>query len=222
MNSPDSESSSHDLAAMLRHGTSVAHRQTESARFFKALLGNQVGRDVYAQLLLRLHPVYRAIENAFEQHRHDPRIAPLHRPELHRSRALEQDLRFFLDPDATPQTPSRAAARYAGRITQVAAEDPALLIAHAYTRYLGDLSGGQVVARRLRSAFDLDSNRGLAFYEFPAVTDADAYKQEYRRTLSALPFDQPTKQRIVDEANLAFRLNREIAEELSEEFLVPA
>jgi len=215
-------SSPSDLAAMLRQGTHAAHRDTESARFFKALLGNQVGRDVYAQLLMRLHPVYRAIENGFERHRHHPQLSSLYRPELHRRHALEQDLRFFEAGRRAPAVTSRAAARYAGRIDLLADEDPILLAAHAYTRYLGDLSGGQVVARRLRLAFGLDSDQGLAFYDFPDVSDVDSYKQDYRRTLSALPVDETTKGRIVDEANLAFRLNREIAEELWEEFLVPA
>ncbi len=211
-----------DLASMLREGTAAAHRHTEGARFFKALLTNQVGRDIYAQLLLRLHPVYRTIEECMEVHRDHPSLAPLYRPELHRSAALSADLRFFLGNTIHGEAPSRAAARYVSRIRKVSDDEPLLLIAHAYTRYLGDLSGGQVVARRLRVAFGLDSDNGLAFYQFPAIPDADAYKREYRRILSGLAFDDGEKARIVEEANLAFHLNREVAEELWQDYLADA
>lgn len=41
-----------------------------------------------------------------------------------------------------------------------------LLLAHAYVRYLGDLSGGQIIGGRIRRAYKLQSEKGTAFYSF--------------------------------------------------------
>lgn len=40
------------------------------------------------------------------------------------------------------------------------------LLAHAYVRYLGDLSGGQVIGARIKKAYGLEGQDGTAFYRF--------------------------------------------------------
>lgn len=42
-----------------------------------------------------------------------------------------------------------------------------LLLSHAYVRYLGDLSGGQYIRRRVAKAYELpDTGEGVRFYIF--------------------------------------------------------
>jgi hypothetical protein len=43
-----------------------------------------------------------------------------------------------------------------------------LLLAHAYVRYLGDLSGGQIIGGRIKRAYGLKGKEGIAFYDFSA------------------------------------------------------
>jgi heme oxygenase len=52
------------------------------------------------------------------------------------------------------------------------AVDPSPLLAHAYVRYLGDLSGGQVIRRRVAKAYGLeaDGGSGLRFYDFKELS----------------------------------------------------
>lgn len=106
---------------------------------------------------------------------------------------------------------------YVDRIWEVAKNDPVLLIAHAYTRYMGDLSGGQALKGIVRSALDLPDNQGTALYEFaqiPTIEAKRAFKETYRHALDALEVDEETIQRIVSEANYAFTLNRNVVDEL--------
>ncbi|MBD1821095.1 biliverdin-producing heme oxygenase [Cyanobacteria bacterium FACHB-DQ100] len=52
--------------------------------------------------------------------------------------------------------------------------NPVLLIAHAYTCYLGDLSGGQALKRIVRSALKLQTVQSTEFYEFEQLPTVEA------------------------------------------------
>jgi hypothetical protein len=59
-----------------------------------------------------------------------------------------------------------------------------LKVAHAYTRYLGDLSGGQVLARVARKTYGLEKGgAGTQFYEFDNIENKNGYKKGYRARL---------------------------------------
>jgi heme oxygenase (biliverdin-producing, ferredoxin) len=106
-------------------------------------------------------------------------------------------------------------SRYLGRIRTVAYDRPELLVGHLYTRYLGDLSGGQILGRIAARALGVDTTgKGVAFYRFDRITDMTAFKALYRERLDALPIDEKTADAIVAEALLAFRLNLLLFEEL--------
>jgi heme oxygenase len=100
------------------------------------------------------------------------------------------------------------------RIRQVAKEAPELLVGHHYTRYIGDLSGGQILKNIAQKAMNLGEHDGLRFYEFDSIPDEKGFKANYRATLDALPIDQATADRIVEEANQAFHCNMTMFQEL--------
>ncbi|MFN9259340.1 heme oxygenase (biliverdin-producing), partial [Microcystis sp.] len=99
------------------------------------------------------------------------------------------------------------------RIREIATTEPELLVAHSYTRYLGDLSGGQILKKIAEKAMNLETG-GTAFYDFKDITDEKAYKNHYRQTLDELPVDQAMADRIVTEANAAFGMNMKMFQEL--------
>ncbi len=103
--------------------------------------------------------------------------------------------------------PSAAGQAYAGRITAVGEREPVLLAAHLYTRYLGDLSGGRILGRIAANSLGL-REEGLAFYRFPDIADAGAFKMAYRERLDRFAELPESKLgEIIAEANLAFALN---------------
>jgi heme oxygenase len=80
-------------------------------------------------------------------------------------------------------------------------------VAHAYTRYLGDLSGGQLLKKIAQRAMNLSSGDGLAFYEFNSISDEQEFKQNYKRAMDSLPLTTDLAEQIVAEANLSFTMN---------------
>uniref|UniRef100_A0A8B9KHM1 heme oxygenase (biliverdin-producing) n=1 Tax=Astyanax mexicanus TaxID=7994 RepID=A0A8B9KHM1_ASTMX len=154
-----------------------------------------------------------------EWNKDHPSFAPLYFPnELHRHEALAQDLEYFYGEDWQNQIScSSAAQHYVDRIHEVGQTDPVLLVAHAYTRYMGDLSGGQVLKKVAQRALRLPpTGEGVKFYEFDSIHSAKAFKQLYRSRMNELELDAQTKEKLVQEAVLAFQFNMEVFDELEE------
>ncbi len=161
-----------------------------------------------------LYFTYSAMEDEMERNKEHPDFAALYFPhELHRRDALVQDLQYFYGEDWQDQISlSPATQRYVERIQQIGRDQPALLVAHAYTRYMGDLSGGQVLRKLAQRAMKLPSTgEGLNFYQFDGIHNAKSFKQLYRSRMNELELDSHTKQKIVEEAVLAFQFNMEVS-----------
>ncbi|MCC7362518.1 MAG: biliverdin-producing heme oxygenase [Anaerolineales bacterium] len=204
------------LSLRLREGTKDSHRLAETTPFIRAFFAGRLTQPVYANFLAQLRHVYAALEAHFERHRAHPIVGALYLPELHRTAALDADLAHF-DPsgELAAQAPHPATARYVERLAEAAGQRPDLLVAHHYTRYLGDLSGGQALRRIVIKMFpSAAGGAGLAFYDFPAISNHSAFKDAYRDRLDALPVDEPIGAALVAEANRAFDLNRAVFAEM--------
>ncbi|HEY9620940.1 MAG TPA: heme oxygenase (biliverdin-producing) [Crinalium sp.] len=212
---------SHNLALRLREGTKHSHTAAENTAYMKCFLKGIVEREPFRKLLANLYLVYSALEEEFQQHLDHPVVKAIYFPELNRKANLEKDLEFYFGETWRDQiVPLEAGKVYVNRIREVANTDPALLVAHAYTRYMGDLSGGQSLKGIIRSALSLPADVGTDFYAFDQIPTPEArraFKEKYRETLDSLPVDDDTIQRIVDEANYAFALNRDVVHELEDD-----
>ena len=109
---------------------------------------------------------------------------------------------------------SPAAKVYVARVQEVAATKPYLLVAHQYTRYLGDLFGGQMMGGMASRSLDLANGDGTAFYTFDDIPSAKDFITEWYNSLNGLELTDEQKQEIVDEANRVFDLNIGILQEL--------
>ena len=205
------------LASQLREGTKKAHTMAENTGFLSCFLKGVVDKASYRTLVADLYFVYDAMEQEIGKLRaagHQV-VGPVGFPELNRRESLEQDLAFYFGEgwrNSVKATP--AAQEYVARIHQIAQESPELLVGHHYTRYIGDLSGGQILKAIAQKAMNLGEHDGLRFYAFDAIPDEQGFKANYRATLDALPIDQATADRIVTEANHAFHLNMTMFQEL--------
>lgn len=207
------------LSERLREGTRDMHASAERSGAMRRLLRGELSRPHYALLLRQLAVIYARLEPALAHHAVQPRLAAIHDPRLARSAALAADLAWLaadMPADAGDALPEARA--YGERIATLADEAPELLVAHAYVRYLGDLSGGQVLQRLVAAQYGFDAGCGTAFYRFEAP-GAAALAAAFRTGLDAVPADETLAARIVQEARDAFARHERLFEALAQ---VPA
>lgn len=206
---------SSNLAAKLREGTKKAHTMAENVGFVRCFLRGVVEKNSYRKLVANFYFVYSAMEEELEHHKDHPAVGKIHFPELYRKQSLEQDLIYYYGSNWREQvSPSAAGQSYVDRIREVSASQPELLVGHSYTRYMGDLSGGQVLKEIAQRAMNLLDGEGTAFYEFATISDEKAFKGIYRQSLDELEVDVAIADQIVQEANHTFGLNMEMFKEL--------
>lgn len=206
---------SSNLAKKLREGTKKAHTMAENTGFIACFLKGVVEKNSYRKLVSNLYFVYTAMEEELERHHDHPILSKIYFPELNRKSALEQDLFFYYGANWREQVaPSAAAEAYVQRIREISNTAPELMVAHSYTRYLGDLSGGQILKGIAQRGMNLADGEGTAFYEFKTISDEKQFKATYRQAMDDLPVDEATADRIVAEANDAFGLNMKMFKEL--------
>ncbi|NEP17006.1 MAG: heme oxygenase (biliverdin-producing) [Leptolyngbya sp. SIO4C1] len=206
---------SSNLANKLREGTKKAHTMAENVGFVRCFLRGVVEKKSYRKLVANFYYVYTVMEEELERHQHHPVVSAVYFPELHRKETLEEDLAYYYGPNWRSQISiTKAGQKYVDRIREISDTAPELLVGHSYTRYLGDLSGGQILKNIAQRAMNLSGSDGAAFYEFPTIPDEKAFKDRYRSSLDAAPVDEAMADRIVEEANDAFGINMEMFQEL--------
>ena len=204
-----------NLSTELREGTKKAHTMAENMGFVRCFLRGVVEKNSYRKLVANFYYAYAAMEEELERHQDHPVVSTIYFPELHRKASLEADLAYYYGPnwrDQISTTPGGQA--YVDRIRAVGQTQPELLVSHSYTRYIGDLSGGQILKGIAQRAMNLNDGEGTAFYEFPDIADEKAFKVKYRESMDAAPVDETLIAAIVEEANDAFGMNMEMFKEL--------
>jgi heme oxygenase len=202
------------LAARLREATWPSHRLAERTGFMVALLAGRLDRAAYALLLRNLEPLYVALESGLERHSGDPVIAAFRRPSIYRAPALRADLAMIAGPAWSTLPLMPAARAYVERLGELTAAWPAGLLAHAYVRYMGDLSGGQLVGAVVRRKYTADVAAASAFFDYGAGFDADATRQSLREGFDAAPLAAADATAVIGEAVEAFGRHARLFDEL--------
>ena len=204
-----------DFSKQLKEGTKKSHTMAENTSFVASFLRGVVDESKYRQLIANFYFIYHALESEVELNKDNPFVGPMRLNGLPRHDALVEDCKYFYGDNWKDLIrPTEQTQRYISRIHEVAKESPELLIAHHYTRYMGDLSGGQILKGIAQKALNLKED-GLAFYEFPEIWDKKGFKESYRRVLDTMiPATQKDVDSIIVEANYAFRLNMYMFEEI--------
>ena len=209
------------LSVALREATAEAHERAEGSAFVSDLLGGVHPLAAYTALVVQNHAIYSVLESVTPRWRGDDVAGPFVLDALLRVPSLERDLTALLGPSWRAQLPELvqpATVAYAAHLRDVAGSWAAGFVAHHYVRYLGDLSGGQVVGRRVGELFGPAGAAATSFYAFEAIPKIKPFRDGYRARLDALPIGADERARMLAEAVVAFDLNRAVFVELSASF----
>ncbi|MBV6701186.1 heme oxygenase (biliverdin-producing) [Kitasatospora aureofaciens] len=214
------------FSTVLRTASSEEHAAAEHSSFMSHLLDGRLGIEAYADLTGQLWYVYRALEARAEQLAEHPLAGPFIDRALLRTAAIEADLAHLRGPDwRDGLAPLPATAAYVARVEALAAEWPGGYLAHHYTRYLGDLSGGQIIRGVAERTWGFErKGDGVRFYVFEEVGNPAAFKRAYREKLDAagLAMDEMERRRVVEECKRAFVLNGAVFRDLDARYPLSA
>ncbi|MDO4098798.1 heme oxygenase (biliverdin-producing) [Clavibacter michiganensis] len=203
------------LTEALRDRARPRAEAQDADEFMTALVTGRGCRDDYVALVAQHYFIYRAIEQATERMAADPVAARFISPRLTRLPAIEADLDYLVGHDWREVVrPLASTAAYVERIEQVGSVWVGGFIAHHYTRYLGDLSGGRLLRSLLQRQFGFDTN-GVGLYLFAEIAEPRRFCSTYREALDQAPWDDDERARVVAEVENAYRLTTDVFAELA-------
>jgi heme oxygenase len=131
----------------LRDLTKEAHSDAERSAFVKILFSGNINPKLYATYLKNQHPMYEVLEVCAMP------LQLLHGlPDVRRAPAILEDFIELWGRD-NPEKPKMCPTvdRYIKYILSIK-DDPKRIMAHIYVRHMGDLAGGQMIAKRVPGA----------------------------------------------------------------------
>ncbi|XP_068448084.1 heme oxygenase-like [Clinocottus analis] len=205
-----------DLSEQIKAVTKESHTRAENTELMLSFQRGQVTMQQHKLLLCSLYEVYKVLEEEMDRNSQHPSVAPIYFPaELARLDTLKNDLEYFYGPAWRQEVVVPAATkRYCNRLRQIGKENPEYLVAHAYTRYLGDLSGGQVLGRIAQKSMGLSGGEGLSFFAFPGVSSPNRFKQLYRSRMNSVELTAAQRAGVLEEAVRAFEFNIQVFDDL--------
>jgi heme oxygenase (biliverdin-producing, ferredoxin) len=204
---------SRGVAAALRTATMNEHRAAEERPFIVSLMGGDLSLADYVRYLAQFAWVYEALES----HDAQPGESALFDPALARLSAIEHDLIALGIPNRRTEHPALpATTAYVAHLASIPAHDSVRWVAHHYTRYLGDLSGGQAIARLVARHYGATPEQ-LSFFDFASIDNLVAYKRAYRDSLDALQLTQKQREMLIGEVRRAYELNSAVFDDLAAE-----
>lgn len=158
------------------------------------------------------------MEEEGDKHQSHPKLKPLYFPvQLRRLPEIIKDLEFHYGSDWKDQIrPLEAMEHYVARLVQLREEDPMLLAAHQYLRYMGDLAGGQILKKIYSKTYNLSNSDGIHFHEFQNISDQDEFKKLYRSRLDSLHLGREDADRMVDETLKGYDFHIQLFAQLAE------
>lgn len=152
-------------AAALRLATLSEHRAAEDREFIARLMAGELSLGEYTRYLAQFGWVYAALEARVP----GPDDPALFDPALARSTSIQHDLLHLGVADwRSEHPPLPATEAYIAHLASIPANDTVRWVAHHYTRYLGDLSGGQAIARIVARHYGATAEQ-LSFYDFAGI-----------------------------------------------------
>lgn len=128
----------------LKELTAEKHKSAERQEFVKVMFSGNIHPDFYATFLANQHPMYEFLEIHAMFHR----LVAGMPEEVRRAPAILEDLQELWNKEEKPKL-LPVVDEYLKHITILSTTNPQKLMAHIYVRHMGDLAGGQMIAKRV-------------------------------------------------------------------------
>lgn len=197
----------------IREKTSLLHSAAENTGYIKKLVDGTASVEGYAEYILNLERMYRAIEMALDKNENNEIVKPFVTRELYRSELMRKDLKFLLGDKVDSIKLLASTEAYVAKIEELSEKNPELVVAYAYTRFLADLFGGRTFLSLLSTSYKI-SGEGLNYYNFPEITDLRGYVMKYHNMLAGINLPEEKKIDFINEVNNAYIYNLAISNEL--------
>jgi len=127
----------------LKQLTSEQHRNAERQSFVKEMFSGKISNLRYATFLFNQHPQYNLLET----------LAMVHglfdgMPELRRAPRIHEDYQHLMKGTEELPVLLPVVKEYMDYLMSIS-EDADKLMAHVYVRHMGDLFGGQILAKKV-------------------------------------------------------------------------
>jgi heme oxygenase len=195
--------------AQIKLRSDSAHRQAEEAPFIAALMGGELSTSAYLDYLKALAPIYLRMEELFTARGAEEPLSYFDHRALDRSQMIAADISYLEDAlgDTKNLTTLPSVRKYLDSLHDEITTTR--LTAHHYIRYLGDLSGGQAIARLVARHYQIPAE-ALNFYNFEDIGDVVFYKKRYRDFLNLIALNEEQQEEFLSEVELLYALNREL------------
>ena len=202
---------SRTFCTAIKERTAAAHERAESHVFIRALLSGQLNVRALVLMMESLVPVYDEPRPACARRRPTPpwRCSTIGgwTGQTH----LRDDLRGLGRRE--PVAVGSASSAYAVAIRE-SAQSPQRLLAHHYTRYLGDLAGGQAIARLVQRHYEVPADL-LSYYDFRELGDLAHYRKQYKAILDLVPWSPTQQAEFITECQVGFEASRRVFADLA-------
>lgn len=184
---------------------------------FDRLFDDSLSVAQYAHWHSQQYFIYDALESISQAWSDHAIVGQFVFNELLREKELASDLEFLLGDNWYELIlPLPSTKQYVDRLNDVARHSSLAFVAHHYTRYLGDLSGGQAFKKAAQRNYQFE-REGVSFYHFDDIASPKEFKEQYRRLLDQAGWSEGERQRIIDEVVHAYHLNGELLTELAQQ-----
>ncbi len=199
------------LSELFQAETKTIHKEVEQHAFVKQILSDEIEDKHYLQHLVDLHAIYQSLESGLRANlKKISEIQSIYFEDLCRENGLQNDVKQLKEAcNGGHIECSQAALDYVRHLNHLADFNPLLLVAHAYVRYLGDLSGGMILKQHLEKKWP----DAIEFYDFTALLKKHGkknswdFKEFFKDKLNQMLLNDQQRKELGEEAKKAFELS---------------
>lgn len=123
----------------LKELTIEEHRNAERQKFASVLMSGEIPKNIYLMYLFNQHACYQCLENHA--------LFDLLNSDLKRSNKIQNDIDELQEDLDLNLFLTKSTNDYISHVKKIKTQDD--FMAHVYVRYLGDLRGGQMIAKKI-------------------------------------------------------------------------